>query len=463
MVHVRPYLLLALVAGLFPGCGGTAAPLAPSAPVVIVGIDGVDPGILFDLIEAGRAPNFARFAAEGSLGRLATFAPTFSPVIWTTIATGQPAEVHGVRDFLDEAGRPFTSNARRVPALWDLASAAGRSVDCTGWWITWPAERIRGRMVASYAAQAQAKIIWKPTFWESMEDQTWPPELQAEIQPFLTLANDVEELHPAMRRAFEIPDVIDEHQGRIINDLAWTFAADLSVTAVAGHLLDTDAADLSMCYLAMPDVAGHRFWNFFHPEEMRYEQDPAEVATYGDFINCAYVEADRMLGELLAKVPADATVVLLSDHGMHADPAQTYNATALASGAHEDAPDGIVGLLGSRAARLGNRLQADALGDVYQVAPMVLHLLGVPVPSHWRALARQPLALERTLDEVWRFEHPLVTGPNPDADFRAATPSRIPHAGSNEEFFRAFEALGYLGGDRKPADPLPESTLPAEQ
>ena len=270
MVFERSLLSLLLSAGLLAACGSGPTALEPTAPVVIVGIDGVDPQILASLIEAGRTPNFARFAAEGTLGRLATFSPTFSPVIWTTIATGQDAATHGVEDFLDPAGRPYTSNARRVPALWNLASDAGRTVDCTGWWITWPAERINGRLVASYAAQAQAKIIWKPTIWEEMEGQTWPLELQDEIKPLLTLASEAEELHPAMRRAFPIPEVIDEHAGRIINDLAWTFAADLSVSAVAGHLLETGAADLSMCYLAMPDVAGHRFWRYHRPEDLRY-------------------------------------------------------------------------------------------------------------------------------------------------------------------------------------------------
>ena len=383
---------------LFPACS-RAPEKDPVAPVVVVGIDGVDPGILADLIDAGRVPTFARFAKEGSLSRLATFVPTYSPVIWTTIATGQDSAVHGIDDFLDSAGRPYTSNARRVPALWNLASDGGRTVDCTGWWITWPAERINGRMVASYAAQAQAKIIWKPTLWDKMESQTWPPELQAEIKPFLTLADEPEELHPAMRRAFPMPEIIDEKTGRLVNDLAWTLAADLSVSAVAGHLLGSDPADLSMCYLALPDVAGHRFWRYFHPEEMHYEVAPEDVAAYGDFVNSAYVEADRMLGELVAKAPAGATVIVLSDHGMHSDPVNLYNPTALTSGHHGDAPPGIFGVLGPLAKPLGNHLRdPQPLGDVYDVAPLVLHLLGIPVPRHWRSVAMKSIPLERALD-----------------------------------------------------------------
>ncbi len=455
-MNAHPKLIAVLAAfalGALGACGGGDEPEpTPVDPVVVIGIDGVDPLILADLLAEGRLPNFARFADEGSLVRLATFAPTFSPVIWTTIATGQDAAAHGVSDFLDDRSLPFTSNARQVPALWNLVSDAGRSVDCVGWWITWPAERVEGRLVASYAAQAQAKIIWKPTIWESMPDQTWPPELQQAIKPFVILANEAAELHGRMRGAFPIPDEIDDYTGRIINDLAWTLAADLSVSGISQHLMQTGDSDLTLCYLALPDVAGHRFWRYHAPGDVRYEVSPEELELFGDFVNLSYVEADRQLGQLLAEVPPDATVVVLSDHGMHVDPLNIYKPEALASGAHEDAPDGIIGVIGPRSAKLGARLEAGAapLGDVYQVAPMLLHLLDVPVPDHWRGVQSPSVPLERLLDETWRYEHPLELGPNPDADFRPATPSIVPVAGSNASFRDAFEALGYLGDDAVP-------------
>ncbi|MDF1798387.1 MAG: alkaline phosphatase family protein [Planctomycetota bacterium] len=455
-----------LAAGLalvFGACGGgEEPPLDPVDPVVVIGIDGVDPLILADLLEAGRLPNFARFADEGSLVRLATFAPTFSPVIWTSIATGQDAAAHGVTDFLDDRDLPFTSNARQVPAIWNLASDAGRTVDCVGWWITWPAERVEGRLVASYAAQAQAKIIWKPTIWEAMPEQTWPPELQQAIKPFVILANEAADLHDRMRGAFPIPGEVDDYTGRIINDLAWTLAADLSVSAITRHLMQTGDSDLTLAYLALPDVAGHRFWRYHAPGDVRYEVPAEELELFGDFVNLSYVEADRQLGQLLAEVPANATVVLLSDHGMHVDPQNIYEPEALASGAHEDAPDGIIGVLGPKAAKLGARLELGQapLGDVYQVAPLLLHLLEVPVPRHWRAVQKPAIPLERLLDEGWRVEHPLVLGPNPDAAFRPATPSILPMAGSNTTFREAFEALGYLGDDQPRAPSGDGSTKP---
>jgi len=439
---------VALVA--LSGCKSDKRPLAPVSPVVVIGIDGVDPVVLNGLLAAGRVPSFQRFADDGTLGRLGTFAPTWSPVIWTTIATGQDAKAHGVNDFLEaDSGKPYTSNTRRVPAIWNLASNAGRTVDCVGWWITWPAEPVNGRLVASYAAQAQAKIIWKPTLWKEMEEQTYPSDLAEEIEPFLILANDAEELRPKMRKAFPIPDELDAHRGRLVNDLAWVHAADLSIAAVTGHMLDSGNADLTMAYLALPDVVGHRFWRYHAPDDMHYDVTEEDQAAFGDYLSLSYIEADRLLGELLAKVPDDATVIILSDHGMHVDPVTMYEELALTSGAHEDAAPGIIGVIGPYAAKQGNVLDQAHRGDVYQVAPMLMHLLDLPVPEHWRGAAAGRIPLERILAEEWRVAHPLTRSPNTDGEYRAATAPRVPATGTSEAFKSNFEAIGYLGGNEQ--------------
>ena len=44
----------------------------------------------------------------------------------------------------------------------------------------------------------------------------------------------------------------------------------------------------------------------------------AEVARFGRVLRDAYAHVDRTVGELVAAFPVDTTIVLLSDHGMHA-------------------------------------------------------------------------------------------------------------------------------------------------
>ncbi len=430
------------------GCGGCGEPetAAPAHPILLVGIDGLEPTLVAELLEEGKLPQLARFAREGVIGRLDSMVPTYSPVIWTTIATGQLPDAHGITFFHDDEGRPYTSNARKVPALWNLVSDAELTVDSVGWWNTWPAEPIHGRMLTSYAAAAQANLIWKPSVWESLEEQTWPPDLMGELAPSMTFTSDTERVHERMFRAFPRPSKLDPVTEKSVTDLGWTYAADLTTTAVAVHMLRTAAADLTLVYLALPDVAGHRFWCFHEPQAFHYAIEEPFRSDFAAYVELAYVEADRLLGELLAAAPPDANTFVLSDHGMHAY--EVDDPVSGTSGHHPNGPPGVFAALGPLVQPSGNLLREPVrgrLGSVLEVAPLVLHLLGVPVPEHWPAVANgaRP-ALAQVVDGAWRRSNRMITGPSPDGEFRPATPSRLPLANVDRDFVEFFRGLGYV-------------------
>ena len=49
----------------------------------------------------GRVPNLARLMREGAWGPLRSREPLLSPLLWTTIATGQRPQDHGILDFVE--------------------------------------------------------------------------------------------------------------------------------------------------------------------------------------------------------------------------------------------------------------------------------------------------------------------------------------------------------------------------
>jgi predicted AlkP superfamily phosphohydrolase/phosphomutase len=73
---------------------------ASSRRVVILGLDGMDPGLLTRYMAEGRMPNFARLAERGVFRPLDTSVPSMSPVAWSTFATGVDASQHCIYDFL---------------------------------------------------------------------------------------------------------------------------------------------------------------------------------------------------------------------------------------------------------------------------------------------------------------------------------------------------------------------------
>lgn len=68
--------------------------------VILLGMDGLDPKVLYHLINQGDLPNFSKLSQIGTYTPLATSNPAQSPVAWASIATGNNPGYHGIFDFL---------------------------------------------------------------------------------------------------------------------------------------------------------------------------------------------------------------------------------------------------------------------------------------------------------------------------------------------------------------------------
>jgi predicted AlkP superfamily phosphohydrolase/phosphomutase len=73
---------------------------AMTKKVVILGLDGMDPGLTTKFMREGRLPNFQKLAERGVFRPLDTSVPSMSPVAWSTFATGVDASRHCIYDFL---------------------------------------------------------------------------------------------------------------------------------------------------------------------------------------------------------------------------------------------------------------------------------------------------------------------------------------------------------------------------
>lgn len=99
---VLPAALLLGAAGLLSGCGGSteAAEGSSAKKVIILGFDGLDHGLVTELMNEGRLPNFRKVADMGTFQPLATAIPPQSPVAWSDFITGMDAGGHGIYDFV---------------------------------------------------------------------------------------------------------------------------------------------------------------------------------------------------------------------------------------------------------------------------------------------------------------------------------------------------------------------------
>ena len=89
--------------------------------VVVVGLDGLDPGRVRTLMQAGRLPNFQRLGEQGTFTDLGTTLPPISPVAWSTFMTGVNPGKHNIFDFLNRDLRTY------CPELSSARVTAGKS------------------------------------------------------------------------------------------------------------------------------------------------------------------------------------------------------------------------------------------------------------------------------------------------------------------------------------------------
>ena len=68
--------------------------------VIVIGLDGLEPGIVEAMLERGELPNLAKIRASGSYSRLKTTYPAQTPVAWSSFVTGTNPGGHGIFDFI---------------------------------------------------------------------------------------------------------------------------------------------------------------------------------------------------------------------------------------------------------------------------------------------------------------------------------------------------------------------------
>lgn len=154
--------------------------------VLLIGIDGMDPKITQQLMDQGKLPNFQKLADGGSFMPLATSYPPHSPVAWTTIATGVNPGKHNIFDFIRRdpknylpqlslyktaqgiSGTDYSSYVKAEP-FWRKTSDAGIPTTIIRWPMTFPPERVEGKMLSGLGVPDVKGLLSGYTFYTSTD------------------------------------------------------------------------------------------------------------------------------------------------------------------------------------------------------------------------------------------------------------------------------------------------------
>ena len=117
--------------------------------IMVLGIDGMDPRLTKKYLAEGSLPHLQQFIDAGAAREdlmLLGGHPTVTPSMWTTLATGCYATVHGITDFyrqnpehLDQMDYNLDSRLCQAEQLWNVFALAGKKTLVWHWpGSSWP-------------------------------------------------------------------------------------------------------------------------------------------------------------------------------------------------------------------------------------------------------------------------------------------------------------------------------------
>jgi hypothetical protein len=356
--------------------------------LTVVAVDGIDLAFLERLAAEGRTPTFARLVAAGArLTIPASDAPDPART-WTSLATGQPADVHGVTGIearsvsgiagtVPAEGSPLagaiaaatdlvrltrptltTGLQRRSKTFWEVAADYGLRTAVVNWWATWPAPSGAGIVLSDRATLRLER-------GDQQDAEIAPPSLYSDLQAVWPTLRD-----EARRRVVAAFEGTGDADGQVLRRAA---EQDALPAALATRVF-AEGQELRAIYLAGLDIAQHNLVGSAAGAGLPASALAARVEALERY----YVFLDGLLEPLVADRTAGHVVALVTDPGRSA------------SGGR-----GLLALTGP-----GIRTGFTQAGTTADVTPTLLYLLGIPASRELSGRPRTDLTEESFISRV---------------------------------------------------------------
>ncbi len=378
------------------------SPPRATPALLLVGVDGADWTYLEPLIARGQLPHFAALRERGAWGPLATLTPTLSPPVWTTLVTGKLPAEHGVDGFLMHtvAGvavalptlrlpvaigaqtlekqlrdrrlireSPVGSEARRVPTLWNIATAYGSRMAVVHWWATTNPEPVLGALISPRVYYASVEgdsaggaraALYPEQLWDEARKRVMKPG-EVSFERARAYARMDQALWDKIQLAGH------RGEGHLLQMLPYFLALHDTTRRLAAFAeergrRDSEAPLDLLVLFRLVDMVCHKA---LADSELVPRLPGEEETSFAPAVSEAYREMDRALGELVALYPG-ANVIVVSDHGFEVVEGRHGRRPD-----HGQAPAGVF-LAAGPAFRPG---RVEGLG-VLDVMPLLLELKG---------------------------------------------------------------------------------------
>jgi predicted AlkP superfamily phosphohydrolase/phosphomutase len=265
--------------------------------LAVVQFDAVNLPLVERLIDDGRLPTLAGLRAAGEWTPLSGPARHLEGSSATTLHSGLPPGEHGVYHPFGWSPERQGLRLRRpenVPeTIWTRLGRAGRRT-----LLIDPYDSVRERSVAGVAVCG-----WQLTNRVVLPRWSSPSRAERKLARRLGRAAHADETFGATR----VRDLL--RLRRVLLD------APARAARAARELLKAEPFDLVWIELVASHVAGHQFWNPSAAVDLTGAAADDRAALEGALAD-VYEASDRALGDILAALPDDADVIVMSATGM---------------------------------------------------------------------------------------------------------------------------------------------------
>lgn len=263
--------------------------------VFVIGLDCAPPELLFDAWR-DELPNLKKLMDGGAYRDLTSSIPAITVPAWSCMTSGKDAGVLGFYGFRNRSDYSYdnryiaSSAAVKEKRVWDILGEAGKQCIVVGVPQTYPIQPINGHLISSFLTPntTSPRIQW-----------THPASLRAEIEGLLapeTYDVDVPDFRTADKA----------HLLQQINDMT------RKRFKVLRYLLAEKPWDFFMFVEMGVDRLHHGLWAYHDPTHRKHIPNNPFINAIRDY----YHYLDEEIGTLLARLPAETHIIVVSDHGV---------------------------------------------------------------------------------------------------------------------------------------------------
>jgi len=345
-----------------------------SKKVLLIGWDAADWKLIWPLIAKGHMPALKGLIERGVYGNMGTMDPPYSPMLWSSVATGKTPDKHGVHGFIEimpnmKGIRPVTVTSRKAKAIWNILHNQGYKSNIVGWWPSFPAEPINGVVVSDKFQKVKANPNEKTPF---VKGTVHPESFTKEIHDLRMFPWEITDAHilPFISKAAEI----DQEKDKGLQSFAKIMAENSSVHAASTYVMREKEWDFMAIYYDLIDHFCHAFMKFHPPKQRPIPQNLFDI--YKDAVVSAYRFQDMMLERTIALADKDTTIIVMSDHGFESGHKRILKMPKYpAAPALEHRQFGIFVAAGPN---VKNNEKVFGLGLI-DIAPTILHMFNLPI------------------------------------------------------------------------------------